>query len=365
MELSVEKWKSVTIGTFFNTYTGGDLIISRVQEGNIPVVSHSVDNNGVKIYSDIIPGRKLFNCRKTISLADRGTFFAAVQKEDFYIGTRVKALEFKDGEHSENVLKFIVTIINNERFRFSYGRNCTSGLDDLVIKLPLKLDGSIDYDFMERYISSLDVNKQQIPDYFLDEGYNKACWYLDTIDQEAFEKEFAGKVCDDTIILDTKDWVEFHLYDIFDIDSGNKFDRSKMSMGAPSVNFIGRSSENNGITAYVDEIEGVEPYKKGYLTVALGGEYLGSCFVQDYPFYTSQNVNVLIPKEEIDIYAKMFIAHLVRFESANNYKAFARELNAHIKNGFVIKLPVTDVGMPDYNFMSNYIKSLSFSKKLI
>ena len=138
-----------------------------------------------------------------------------------------------------------------------------------------------------------------------------------------------------------------------------------MSMGAPTVNFVGRSSENNGVTAFVDEIEGTEPYKEGNLTVALGGEYLGSCFIQDYPFYTSQNVNVLIPKEDIDIFTKMFIAHLVRYESANNYKAFARELNAHIKTDFVIKLPATVFGKPDYAFMSKYIKSLSFSKKLV
>lgn len=137
-----------------------------------------------------------------------------------------------------------------------------------------------------------------------------------------------------------------------------------MSMAAPSVNFVGRSSENNGVTAFVDEIQEVKPYKEGNLTVALGGEYLGSCFVQDYPFYTSQNVNVLIPKEEIDIFSKMFIAHLIRYESANNYKAFARELNAHIKTDFVIKLPVNDLGTPDYSFMSRYIKSLNFSKKL-
>ena len=80
-----------------------------------------------------------------------------------------------------------------------------------------------------------------------------------------------------------------------------------MSMGAPTVNFVGRSSENNGVTAFVDEIEGTEPYKEGNLTVALGGEYLGSCFIQDYPFYTSQNVNVLIPKEDIDILEKIAI----------------------------------------------------------
>lgn len=36
-----------------------------------------------------------------------------------------------------------------------------------------------------------------------------------------------------------------------------------------------------------------------------------------------------------------------------------------IKTDFVIKLPATVFGKPDYEFMSKYIKSLSFSKKLV
>ena len=32
------------------------------------------------------------------------------------------------------------------------------------------------------------------------------------------------------------------------------------------------------------------------MTLSLGGEYLGSCFIQPDVFYTSQNVVVLIPK---------------------------------------------------------------------
>ena len=271
MSLNTENWRLARIGDYFNTYTGGDLIIGKVQEGEIPVVSHSASSNGVKIYSDVIEGRKLFNCHRAISLADRGTFFAAVQKKDFYIGTRVKAIEFKDGEHSDNVLQFIVTVINNEKFRFCYGRNCTNGLDDLCIKLPMLENGDLDYTFMESYISSLDKNALDIPDYFMNEGYDKACWYLDNINQEDFEKKYAGKALREKVNLNISKWKPFHLYELFQIDSGNRFDKSKMSIGAPSVNFVGRSSENNGVTAYVDEIETVPPYQKGCLTIALGG----------------------------------------------------------------------------------------------
>lgn len=172
LKLDLNKWREYKIGDLFTTYTGGDLIISNVEEGNIPIVSHSASRNSVSIFSSEIPGKKLFDCSKVIALADRGTFFATIQKEDFYIGTRVKALESKYDNITKHILMFIATIINNEAFRFTYGRNCTGGLDSLKISLPTKFDstGRIfvdssqkfskngyvpDWDYMDQYIKHL------------------------------------------------------------------------------------------------------------------------------------------------------------------------------------------------------------------
>lgn len=159
VELRTENWQEFKIGDLFKTYTGGDLIIGNIEEGDIPVISHSAANNSVKAYSQNIPNKKLFDHRKTISLADRGTFFATIQPEDFYIGTRVKALEALYENITKHMLIFIATIINNEKYKFSYGRNCTDNLDSVIIKLPtLKLDNGAfqpNWQFMEDYIKSL------------------------------------------------------------------------------------------------------------------------------------------------------------------------------------------------------------------
>ena len=140
------------------------------------------------------------------------------------------------------------------------------------------------------------------------------------------------------------------MYDksLFSIDSGTKLDKVKMDTSVEEVAFVGRSNVNNGITACVKKIDGIEPYEKGNLTLALGGAYLGSCFVQPEDFYTSQNVVVLIPNKEMDFYAKQFIASAIFVESQNNYQAFIKELNAHIKRDFKIKLPIDKTGEPDW-----------------
>lgn len=93
--------------------------------------------------------------------------------------------------------------------------------------------------------------------------------------------------------LDTSNWHSFYLRELYIIHLGNKFDKDKMSDDSPIINFVSRLSYNNGIDGKVDLVEGVVPYSAGILTVALGGSYLGSCFVQEEPFYTAQNVAVM------------------------------------------------------------------------
>ena len=370
--VSNQKYKPFNVGDIFFITNGKGITRQEIKDhpGELAAIQSAATNNGIMGFIDEDYCRERnysFTLEPCLTVARTGSSgYVTFQEHGCCVGDSAKLLLLKGKKKTKNIYLYLRTILMANKYRYTFARKVTEEnyVND-IIELPINEDDEIDYEYMENYIMQINGDVASIPDYFLQEGYEKACWYLDTIDQDDFEKEYAGKICDDEIVLDTDKWIEFHLYDIFEIHVGNKFDRSKMSMGAPTVNFVGRSSENNGVTAFVDEIEGTEPYKEGNLTVALGGEYLGSCFIQDYPFYTSQNVNVLIPKEDIDIFTKMFIAHLVRYESANNYKAFARELNAHIKTDFVIQLPATVFGKPDYEFMSKYIKSLSFSKKLV
>ncbi|MBQ8509363.1 MAG: restriction endonuclease subunit S [Clostridia bacterium] len=159
ISLSDREWAEFKVKDIFDVFTGGDLIISKVCEGNIPVISHSKENNGVAIYSDLIPGRMIFDCNKTISLADRGNFYSFVQGRDFYVGTRVKALVAKYPCPNKLNLLFITSIINCHESEFNYGRNCCANLPELSLLLPVSTDGKPDYEFMEQYMKSLPFSK--------------------------------------------------------------------------------------------------------------------------------------------------------------------------------------------------------------
>lgn len=131
----------------------------------------------------------------------------------------------------------------------------------------------------------------------------------------------------------------------------------------PTINFIGRSNFNNGITEKVDFIGNVEPYSAGNLTLSLGGAYLGSCFLQKEYFYTSQNVVVLQPKKNISEKCKLFIATMIFKESQMYYKAFEDELNRHIKTDFSILLPVKKDKTPNREYMENFVDILELQQR--
>ena len=146
----------------------------------------------------------------------------------------------------------------------------------------------------------------------------------------------------------------FHLYDIFQIDMGNKFDRGKMPFG-DEVNFVGRTGVNNGVNAVCGFVDDVKPYPAGYVTLALGGT-LGACFLQNKPFYTSQNVIVLIPPVQASLLSLQFVSCVIWNTAAKLYSAFSNELNKHVKTDFVFYLPVTSAGEPDWTFMEQYMQ---------
>jgi len=116
---------------------------------------------------------------------------------------------------------------------------------------------------------------------------------------------------------------------LFQVAYGNQLDMNKMipSDQDAGIAFIGRRSTGQGLAGFVEALDGIVPFSPGSMTVALGGSYLLSSFVQQRPYYTGQNVAVLNPLDEhmplsLRLYYSMCIRH-----NAFRYTAFGREAN--------------------------------------
>ena len=157
--------------------------------------------------------------------------------------------------------------------------------------------------------------------------------------------------------LDFIKWKNYKIAELFQIEFGNGFDYNKMTKcDDVLVDFVTRTNSSNGVSAKVDGIEGIEPFKEGCITIALGGS-VGSAFVQNNKFYTCQGMAVLTPyKNDMTLLQKLFICKLINFETSVKFVAYGRELFCNLKN-FTIKLPTIN-DEPDFNFIEKYMREI-------
>mgnify|MGYP000865344148 CR=1 FL=1 len=134
--------------------------------------------------------------------------------------------------------------------------------------------------------------------------------------------------------------------DLFHVYSGSKLDFGKQELDDEGVNFVSRNSNNNGVVGKVKLQDRMKLYKKGDITVPLGGSYLLSAFVQDEDFVTAQNVAVLRPKKEMKEIEKWFYCYVLR-ENRFKFSAFGREVNKYLKD---IEIPNV---IPDWVYLAD------------
>lgn len=343
--IDTSEWISFSVASIFETQknekhlqvpTGGSIKKKDLEEGDIPRITVTNLNNGIFGYYKDRPTDSNYRVYENfISISFLGTVFYQPNKAS--LDMKVHCLKPLTHKLNKYTGEFLVTSILASLKESSYANQISSTvLPNLEIILPVDDLGNPDWTYMEKYIKNLEKK----------------------VASSLMKLKSVNNV--PRIRANVSEWGYFHIYDeeLFTIDSGTKLDRIKMDMSVEEISFVGRSNVNNGITAKVKKMEGIEPYKKGYLTLALGGAYLGSCFVQPDEFYTSQNVVVLIPNHDMSFNVKQFIASTIFVESQNNYQAFIKELNAHIKRNFKIKLPVISEGVPDWDYMEQYMQQM-------
>lgn len=344
--MEIKDWKQFAVSELFYIHPTKNYNLTNAKlfdsVGNVPVVVNSSYNNGVGGYVNMEPTER----GNIITFSDTTTYEAIFYQPIPFIGySHVQGVYPLDEKlWNKNSMLFFLAAFRRaaKNYNFDYINKFTREIaQSIKVKLPVTSSGEIDYVFMESYIDKME--KQ--------------------LESSVITIKKINHLTNN--IIDVNSWKKFHIYDLFNIEQGSKLDKIYMKTENPSINFVGRSSANNGVTLRIDEIDDIRPFESGLLTVALGGEYLGSCFIQKDKFYTSQNVAVLIPKINMSTETKLFIATMIMKEGRTYYKAFIDELNKHIKTDFSFFLPVDIQGNIDYEFMNEYIKNIKIKSKLM
>lgn len=370
MNLEITNWKPFQIDKIFDVYTGSDLIMSELEDGDIPIASNSAENNNIAAYTLPIKGRKLFDHTKSISIADRGKFWAFIQPKDFYIATRVKALVCKE-YNMLNIqqLAFIVGVLNQESFKFTYGRNCCANLPNINISLPIQqnCDNTPILDNQKRY-----SEEGYIPDWEWMENYIKSLHHKPLTTKNK---------TDDVLLFNVNEWQEFRFGNLISsINKSkalNKDDLIETNNKKHSIRYITRTRENNGCELLVDISTVDKTYIQDKNAISIG-DTTATCFYQDEDFITGDHM-VIVRAEWLNKPLGLYVTSILNKEQYK-YSYGRAFLMDRIKDTIIKlpivrnsdKLPVIDESkcyseqgyLPDWQWMEKYMKSLPYGDRL-
>jgi len=281
-------------------------------------VSRTSRNNGVSATVELIAGHDPL-AAGTLSVAAGGSVMETfLQPRPYYSGRDLYCLAPKFEMSDAQKLYYCVCIRAN-KYRYNYGRQANRTLRDIFVP---------DIDEVPK-----DISEQVIPD-------------LSGIGKPYSRQANAP--------IDSQRWRTFQYSALFDIQKGKRVTKQDMISG--DTPFVSATDKNNGIRQYAGL---VELFKGNCITVSYNGS-VGEAFYQEQPFWASDDINVLVPKFELNRYVAMFIITMIRAEKYRfNY---GRKWHKERMEQSTIRLPSTPGREPDFAFMEKYIKSLPYSR---
>lgn len=299
--------------------------------GTIPYVTRTSLNNGVLKFvcsqriEKLNPGNVI-----TVGMDTQTVFY---QKQNFYCGRDI--LSLSNTIMNQYIGIFIVGILDQiVKKKFSYGY-CASltRIKNLEIKLPSTPDGNPDWEFMESYIR---------------EQYREVI--QERINELEKRKPDALTVPRD--IEEIQVTADFPLGQIFPtITRGIQISKRNRKPG--TLPYISASLLNHGEADFVS-VDEKYIYKNCLTVPFIGGE--NCTFYHDGEFVPSANV-IILKNENLDKFMYTFLIGIINIIMTRFNYGYVASLERLQKQ--TIPLPITSDGKPDWEFMSDYIKTQS------
>ncbi len=334
LNLNDREWKGFSHDMIFTNYHGKRLTKEKREIGLLPMLTASESNQGVSSFINN-SSMVIFDDCITIDMFGHAFYhdYKCTGDDNIYF--------FKNNAISGRAKKFIASCINNNRIKFSYGKQFRQrNADKEIVMLPVGLDGQPDYDFMEAYVREQEQQKIQS--------------YLDYCTKQL--QELGSLVSIDEI--EDKDWKEFFVSDIFDIPKrGKRIISDNYADGNMAV--VSSAGGNNGVIAFAGNTEKVRIYGN-CLSVANGGVSAGFAFYHPYDFIATDHITHF-KGDSLNKYHYLFLAAIIKNQMHEKYD-FSREMTDPRLQREKVIVPVDSEGKPDYDYMEQYAKNLMIKK---
>lgn len=259
----------------------------------------------------------------------------------------------KDGHGATSVLqceglnifnqKFIIASIDNViKRKYSYNNKATKiELKNTIISLPVK-NGSLDFDFMERIVVEIEMERiLKLEKYLSEIGLNNH--HLSLMEKKTLE-DFEN----DKFLLN-----EFEIYKLFEIHNTKSFNKNKLVAGE-EYDYVTRTSQNQGVLQ-----------KTGFVNrknINLSGNWsLGllqmDFFYRKQPWYAGQFVRKITFKYELTEKKAIFFTTLLNKLKNKLLTVLVRDVDGLFLKS-KLKLPITKSGAIDYDIIETLVTAV-------
>lgn len=163
--------------------------------------------------------------------------------------------------------------------------------------------------------------------------------------------------------IDVKQWKEFKVGELFELHRGTSRIMRELEDG--DIPLIASARFNSGIAGYYN----VPAEYDNAITVSLNGAGCGSTIYHAGTFAITGDAMVLIPKQDITPFAKMYVSTIYDSYFTTNY-SYADKCSPEKASQDCIKLPATSDGQPDWEYMDKYMSQImdeerEYAEKLV
>lgn len=307
----------------------------KLSNAGIPYITRTSINNGLE---DIIEfdRNSVLNKGNAISLGAENTDFF-YHKYDYVTGNKMYRI------HRDNINKFIglflVQVFKSsiKGAGFGYGKGLTgTRFKDRVILLPVDNNNNPNWQFMEDYAKQeMKSQAEKIVDYYEQKLIDEANILLD---------------------LEEIKWNLFQIDKIFDVKRVEGKPINNYEDG--NIPYVTTSSENNGITNFINSIES-DMSKRNAISVDPVG---GTTFYHDYDFvgrgFSGSSINLLY-NDNLNNCNSKFVCSAI--EKVSKVKAsYGLHFNGNRLRSAKILLPSEENGNPNWKYMTDFIKNLEY-----
>lgn len=161
--LKVVEWGEFKLGELFEIISSKKIyhanqikeIFNKQVSNSFPYIVRTTQNNGIRGY--IIDNEIYANDANTLSFA-QDTFSVFYQKQKYFTGNKVKILKAKFKNQNEKIMQYIAASFQKSLNTFSWGMGSTiESIFQIKIYLPLTPLGEINFEFMENFITELEL----------------------------------------------------------------------------------------------------------------------------------------------------------------------------------------------------------------